>query len=579
MSSTVYRDPDVVIGDNADALRAVNGLLVNEISATAKPQALQAISDVQNACEADLQDLCLAQPVAMSMMQQMQMNDAMDSVFDGIISQMLGASSPVYVSSPSSSSSSYNSQTDSSEEDGEVQTQTIFVEFGRRLMEKEKESEGLRTLHSLAVKLFTPVIKLHDKVVPAHRRLINPMARPPLTAATAAKKIKTAKTETMRKLQRGPPPPPEDEEDSEDEEDGPPRQGPPQGKPKPKPKPKPDTFYSGALGYGAADGCLYKNFHQLQPQCQEAIVNVYQLRQDFWAASQAATTCDHPYHHPHGFPVLLLLAPLFVFLFFKRRARMQAVNKTLDAIHSNPALKAQVEALSGLPVPAAKKCCAGQSNCATMLKAVGTLLAVALCSFIIAATSLVVACGIVGSMSHIGPDGTEVHPSGFVALLVLFIVTALEVVLFVGVVRGCKLMFAPSPFPATASAELVQSEESPSGTLTAPLVPREDGSDGGAEVPRYRSFFARVAGVTRRLSSPFGYMQLPSGDSEMVPLGASASSPSSVELGTATTVLPVYTQLPAGPTTVYTVATAPHDYQQQPYLAGGSPYVKPISIL
>ena len=69
MSSTVYRDPDVVVGDNSDALRAVNGLLVNDLSAAAKPQALQAVSDVHDACEADFQDLCLAQPVSMSMMQ------------------------------------------------------------------------------------------------------------------------------------------------------------------------------------------------------------------------------------------------------------------------------------------------------------------------------------------------------------------------------------------------------------------------------------------------------------------------------------------------------------------------------
>ena len=84
MSSTVYRDPDVVVGDNSDALRAVNGLLVNDLSAAAKPQALQAVSDVHDACEADFQDLCLAQPVSMSMMQMQSLNDAMDNVFDGM---------------------------------------------------------------------------------------------------------------------------------------------------------------------------------------------------------------------------------------------------------------------------------------------------------------------------------------------------------------------------------------------------------------------------------------------------------------------------------------------------------------
>jgi hypothetical protein len=473
-------------------------------------------------------------------------------------------------SSTSASGSSFSTE-GSSEEDG-VSTQTIFVEFGRRLLETEKESEGLRVLHSLAVKLFTPLVKLHDKVVPVHRRLVSPVARPHLTAA--ASKSKAAKTETSRKLQRGPPPPPEEEESESEgeEEDGPPRGPPSKMKPKPKPAPKvkPDSLYSGALGYGSADGCLYKNFQQLQPPCQEAIANVYQLRQDYWAETQAAASCDHPpFHHHHGFPILLLLAPLLIFVAFKRRARLLAVRKTLEVIHANPALKAQVEALSGVPVPVAK-CCDGKSKCVAVLKAVGTVLVVALCSFIIAATSLIVACGIVGSMSYTA-DGVEVHPSGFVALLVLFAVTALEVVLFVGVVRGCKLMCAPSPFPATASAEPVPTEVgAAAATLTVPLVPRDNNDDYGSGVPRYRSFFARVAGVTRRLSLPFGYTQLPSNDSEMVPIG------SSVELGTA---LPVYTQLPAGPTTVYTTATAPYEYQQESHHAGGSPYVKPISIL
>jgi len=567
MSTTVYRDPDVVVGDNSDALRAVNGLLVNEQSAENKEAALQAISDLHDACESDFQDLCLAQPVSMSMMQVQSLNDAMDNVFDGIISQMLSGS-------PSSSTSAFGSSFStegSSEEDG-VSTQTIFVEFGRRLLEKEKESEGLRVLHSLAVKLFTPLVKLHDKVVPVHRRLVSPVARPHLTAA--ASKSKAAKTETSRKLQRGPPPPPEEEESESEgeEEDGPPRGPPSKMKPKPKPAPKvkPDSLYSGALGYGSADGCLYKNFQQLQPPCQEAIANVYQLRQDYWAETQAAASCDHPpFHHHHGFPILLLLAPLLIFVAFKRRARLLSVRKTLEVIHANPALKAQVEALSGVPVPVAK-CCDGKSKCVAVLKAVGTVLVVALCSFIIAATSLIVACGIVGSMSYTA-DGVEVHPSGFVALLVLFAVTALEVVLFVGIVRGCKLMCAPSPFPATASAEPVPTEVgAAAATLTVPLVPRDNNDDYGSGAPRYRSFFARVAGVTRRLSLPFGYTQLPSNDSEMVPIG------SSVELGTA---LPVYTQLPAGPTTVYATATAPYEYQQEPHHAGGSPYVKPISIL
>jgi cytidine deaminase len=47
-----------------------------------------------------------------------------------------------------------------------------------------------------------------------------------------------------------------------------------------------------------------------------------------------------------------------------------------------------------------------------------------------------------------------------------------------GVVRGCKLMCAPSPFPATASAEPVPTEVGAgTATLTEPLVPRDNNDD------------------------------------------------------------------------------------------------------
>lgn len=137
-------------------------------------------------------------------------------------------------------------------------------------------------------------------------------------------------------------------------------------------------------------------------------------------------------------------------------------------------------------------------GCARMLL---RLVLVVICSFVIAASSLVVSVNIVSGLSHTAADGSVSHPSQPVALLVLLLVTSIEVLLFVTLLKGCKLMCSPSPFPPAEDAAQPSAPVavySPSPSLSEPLVPqdRPEGRPEGqpeGHTARYRSFFTRLA--------------------------------------------------------------------------------------
>ena len=279
--------------------------------------------------------------------------------------------------------------------------------------------------------------------------------------------------------------------------------------------------------------------------------------------------------------------------------------KTLDAIRASPELKAQIEALSGVALPESPKCCvaagSGKSKACFVLRAVGTFLLIVVTSLIIAATSLLIAGGIVGSMSTTSADGSTSHPSALVAIFVLLLVTGIEVLLFVGVMRGCKLMWGArnrgSAYPAAASSggsgggnaqqgPSAPPMDSPS-TLSQPLVnvSAAAATDESASSPRYRSFFARVAGVTRRLPAllgsvgggPFAYSQLPAGpddenSSAVEYVEMSAYPPSTALTGSIARAAPVVQyQYP----TATAQGSVPLPVHHQSYIVHGPP----VSIL
>lgn len=202
---------------------------------------------------------------------------------------------------------------------------TIVFEFGRRLTAKPAASgkrEGLRLLTSLQRRFVSPVLQL---------------------AGLGARQAAPARPASARRLQMGPPHDRHDghvggnnhDHDHHLMHDGHEKDLSPRGK---------DVYYSGSLGLGQQDACIYQNFPGLSPQCQQAVAGVYQVRQDYWQDVQQAS---HPPHHG-GLPwLLLLLLPVVVVLAIKRRQRRLRVNKTLDAIHANPQLKQALEAAMG----------------------------------------------------------------------------------------------------------------------------------------------------------------------------------------------------------------------------------------
>jgi hypothetical protein len=204
-----------------------------------------------------------------------------------------------------------------------------------------------------------------------------------------------------------------------------------------------------------------------------------------------------------------------------------------------------VEALTGVPIPEKPKCCAGKVKACTVLRAIAVFALVIISSLFIAATSLLIAGGIVQSMSYVGPDGTAVNPSAPVAILVLILVTAIEMLLFVGILRGCRLMWYASPFPIVPTDDATSSSASappmiPHSTLSQPLM-TSTSTGSQEEPPRYRSFFARVERSVRRLPAllgsssmaNFGYSHLPSSEADNASDYVEMSSyPASASTGT-----------------------------------------------
>ena len=193
-----------------------------------------------------------------------------------------------------------------------------------------------------------------------------------------------------------------------------------------------DIFYSGALGYGATgDMCIYKNFQQLSEPCQNSIKELYGVRQNYWTA----TVDSKNHHHPHMLFSFMLLAlgGLIMRRAYLNKKRNQQMNKILEIIHSNDALKANLEAQSGVQVPKPLKC-NGKSIGRTILLIIISIIS----ALMISISSLIVTVAILETMEHPDPNTGDVSvPSVSTAFLVLGSVSLIELLLFVGLVRTC----------------------------------------------------------------------------------------------------------------------------------------------
>eukprot|EP00595_Chromulina_sp_UTEXLB2642_P000273 CAMPEP_0196762440 /NCGR_PEP_ID=MMETSP1095-20130614/1947_1 /TAXON_ID=96789 ORGANISM="Chromulina nebulosa, Strain UTEXLB2642" /NCGR_SAMPLE_ID=MMETSP1095 /ASSEMBLY_ACC=CAM_ASM_000446 /LENGTH=622 /DNA_ID=CAMNT_0042113337 /DNA_START=316 /DNA_END=2184 /DNA_ORIENTATION=- len=194
-----------------------------------------------------------------------------------------------------------------------------------------------------------------------------------------------------------------------------------------------DNTYSGALGFGAnTDMCLYQNFDKLSTPCQNAIVDVYEIRNDYWHQSAPNNGC--------GAFMWLAFALIGVLLFkafkrYRRRDRVEKVQTVLKTLHDHPELKSTVEGLSGVSVPEPMPKCGGCKCLKGLLLVIVSLLS----AFLIAMSSLMISIAIIDGLTTVDSTTGEIQPpSVFVAILVLLAVSTVEATAFVMIVKGCR---------------------------------------------------------------------------------------------------------------------------------------------
>mmetsp|Transcript_5249 Transcript_5249/g.7442 ORF Transcript_5249/g.7442 Transcript_5249/m.7442 type:complete len:618 (+) Transcript_5249:21-1874(+) len=256
------------------------------------------------------------------------------------------------------------------------------------------------------------------------------------------------------------------DKDREQEED--PWQQPPQGPDRRhRHQLPPDTFFAGALGFGAeGDMCMYQSLDSLSDPCVSAVADLYSLRSQYWAADQTPppSPCG-----AHAGVLFFLLGLLGVVLFVKKmrfQKKKKAVNSFLSAINANPQLKAAVEQHTQQKVPELLGCCNHTSKCGgwvlRLLRGLLVLASVLVASFVIAVSSLEITAHIIGHIDHHAAEGAAEGEepshgpvSAMAALLILTAVCAIHVSLFFLAVRVVRCLYmrwmALSPSPSAPS--------------------------------------------------------------------------------------------------------------------------------
>eukprot|EP01035_Chromulina_nebulosa_P017851 gene17851-23464_t len=194
-----------------------------------------------------------------------------------------------------------------------------------------------------------------------------------------------------------------------------------------------DNTYSGALGFGAnTDMCLYQNFDKLSSPCQNAIVDVYEIRNDYWHQSAPNNGCG-----AFMWLAIVLTGILILKAFkrYRRRDRVEKVQTVLKTLHDHPELKSTIEGLSGVSVPEPMQKCGGCKCLKGLLLVIVSLLS----AFLIAMSSLMISIAIIDGLTTVDSTTGEIQPpSVFVAILVLLAVSTVEATAFVMIVKGCR---------------------------------------------------------------------------------------------------------------------------------------------
>jgi len=112
-----------------------------------------------------------------------------------------------------------------------------------------------------------------------------------------------------------------------------------------------DASYNGELLWGPmGDRCMYENFDDLSEQCQDSILNVYSIREQYM---------DEEEGKPNRAFWIFVFIVCIMLVYAKRQRRLAKYEKELamyNAMEANPELKAQIEKASGVVMEKPQRC-------------------------------------------------------------------------------------------------------------------------------------------------------------------------------------------------------------------------------
>lgn len=216
---------------------------------------------------------------------------------------------------------------------------------------------------------------------------------------------------------------------------------------------KEDSTFNGALGFGkGTDACLYQNFDILSSECQIAITNHAEIRQNYWNAVQWNSNPPPRPHHGVFFHLFLWFLVGFACIrYFKYRKVRETCRDIIYAIDANKDLKAAVEVQTGLTMPKLPP----RKDCVMKIKSILWGMLIVFLSFLVAIfvsiSSLVITVNITDHLGHVDKaTGEKVGPSAIVSLTILFLVCACQIYLIVMIKKTCLKECSQNEINATS---------------------------------------------------------------------------------------------------------------------------------
>jgi len=220
---------------------------------------------------------------------------------------------------------------------------------------------------------------------------------------------------------------------------------------------QPDTFYSGAIGFGAStDKCLFENYQsqQLSQPCAAAIADHQALRQEYWSIASE----QGPPHHGPSFLFLCLIGFIGYRIVRKvirhhaTKGDRKAMRQILHAVNNNPDLKAVAEAQAGVAMPAELPPIDRPCACKGLFHKVIRVIGFIILAFFVVFSSFMFAGMLFGPppIDAEGKPDPEHGPNGLLVLFVLISIMTAQVMAIKYVFKKCFSKDSTSITPSGA---------------------------------------------------------------------------------------------------------------------------------